>query len=53
VNKLSSNIDYGKQLLYDVRAALISPARNSLLHALIPRITFVLTDSQRKKNCTV
>lgn len=52
MNKLSSGIDYGKQWLYDVRAAVISTARNSLFSALIPGITFVLTDSQRKKNCT-
>lgn len=52
MNKLSSGIDYGKQRLYDVRAAVITSARNSLFSALIPGITFVLTDSQRKKNRT-
>lgn len=45
VNKLSSGIDYGKQWLCDVRAAVISSARNSLFSASIPGITFVLTDS--------
>lgn len=48
MNKLSSGIDYGKQRLYDVRAALISLARNSLFSALIPGIPLVLNDSQRK-----
>ena len=52
VNKLSSGIDYGKQQLYDVRTAVISSARNSLFNVLISGITFVLADSQRKKNCT-
>ena len=51
VNKLSSGIDYGKQQLYDVRTAVISSARNSLFSALILGITFVLTDSQKEKNC--
>lgn len=51
MNKLSSGIDYGKQQLYDVRTVVISSARNSLFSALILGITFVLTDSQRKKNC--
>lgn len=50
VNKLSSSIDYGKQWLYDVRAAVISSARNSRSSVLISGITFVLTDSQKKKN---
>lgn len=52
VNKLSSGIDYGKQWLCDVKAAVISSARNSLFRVLISGITFVLTDSQRKKNGT-
>lgn len=49
MNKLRSDIDYGKQQLYDVRAAMITPARNALCSALIPGIIFVLPDSQRQK----
>lgn len=52
MDTLSSGLDYGKQWLCDVRAAVISLARNSLFSALIPGINFALTDSQRQKNCT-
>lgn len=52
VNKLSSGIDYGKRWLYDVKTAVISSAMNSLFSVLISGITFVLNDSQRKKNFT-
>lgn len=49
VHKLRSDIDYGKQQLYDVRAAVITPARNALSSALMPGIIFALPDRQRRK----